>query len=50
MTTPKHPEPFSLPRRTVRTGAGAGIGAAPLAGVATPVPVKPASGIWSAEY
>ena len=50
MNTSDHPEPLGLPRRTVLTRAGAGIGAGLLAGVATPAPAKPTSGIWIAEY
>jgi alpha-beta hydrolase superfamily lysophospholipase len=40
----------SLPRRALLQGAGIGLGAGLLAGVATPTAAAPEASIWSAEY
>ncbi|HEY1473091.1 MAG TPA: alpha/beta hydrolase [Pseudolabrys sp.] len=40
----------SLPRRALLQGAGIGLGAGLLAGVATPAAAAPEASIWSAEY
>ncbi|MBI3703584.1 MAG: alpha/beta hydrolase [Rhizobiales bacterium] len=47
MHKPKHPEPLTLPRRTLLKAAGVGAGAGLLSGIVTPAS---AANIWSAEY
>ena len=50
MNTSDRPEPLAVARRTILKGAGLGVGAGLLAGVATAAAAEPAGAIWSAEY